>query len=194
MCTSLQVSALGLAQPDLAGDKEILHPLIEHRAEMQWQCRIRDHPDVNFRVVINPGSGPGPSSLPDANYTRDIPKLTSKPNVRVLGYVATTYATRDQLKVLRDVETYANWPKVSANIGLAVHGIFFDETPQQYTASAEKYLQELTASVRELPGLGPDNFVRILSYPYFPFFFSLFLFYPSPPHVTHAPVQSPKTA
>src|SRR5204863_7955880 len=96
-------------------------------------------------------------------------------NVRVLGYVGTTYAARNQAMVLKDVETYANWPKESANLGLAVRGIFFDEIPQQYNAIAAKYLQELTASVKKLPGLGPDNLVRILSYSYVFVFFS-FLF------------------
>jgi len=41
---------------------------------------------------------------------------------------------------------------------LAVRGIFFDEIPQQYNASAAMYLQELAALVKKLPGLGPDNF------------------------------------
>lgn len=59
-------------------------------------------------------------------------------------------------------------------MGLAVRGIFFDETPQLYKASAEKYLQELTASVKELPGLGPDNFVRIIRF--LPFFFTFHFF------------------
>lgn len=149
---------------------------------MQCQYRIHDYPDVNFTVVINPGSGPGPSPLPDTNYTREIPKLTASPNVRALGYVSTAYATRDQEMVLKDVETYANWPKKSANGGLAVQGIFFDEIPQNYSASAAEYLQKLTASVKKLPGLGPDNFVCILSYFHVPFFlFIFFSFYSSFP-------------
>jgi len=138
-------------------------PLYIYPAPGAWtplENVIRDHPDVSFTVVINPGSGPGPSPLPDANYTREIPKLTANPNVRVLGYVATTYATKNhQAMVLKDVEAYANWPKESTNPGLAVRGIFFDEIPQHYSAIAAKYLQELTASVKKLPGLGPDNFV-----------------------------------
>lgn len=121
--------------------------------------RIIAHPDVNFTVVVNPGSGPGPEALPDGNYTREIPKLTAHPNARVLGYVATTYATRDKALVIKDVETYANWPAQSSNPKLAVNGIFFDETPQEFNASALEYLKDLTDSVKGLANLGPENFV-----------------------------------
>jgi hypothetical protein len=114
---------------------------------------------VNFTVVINPGSGPGPNALPDANYTREIPKLGSFENVRLLGYVATTYAKRNISLVRRDIETYAAWPTNSSNPALAVRGIFFDETPQQYDEDALAYLQELTDVVKNTPGLGPDHYV-----------------------------------
>ena len=121
--------------------------------------RVATHPNVNFTVVINPGSGPGPNSLPDGNYTREIPKLASYNNVRLLGYVATTYATRDISLVRKDIETYAGWPTNSSTPDLAVQGIFFDETPQQYDVNALAYLEELRDFVRGAPGLGPDNYV-----------------------------------
>jgi hypothetical protein len=63
--------------------------------------------------------------------------------------------------VRRDIETYAAWPTVSANPNLAVRGIFFDETPQQYNAGDLAYLKELASIVRSAPGLGPDNFVSV---------------------------------
>ena len=121
--------------------------------------RVATHPNVNFTVVINPGSGPGPNPLPDGNYTREIPKLASYDNVRLLGYIATTYATRDISLVRKDVETYAGWSTNSSIPGLAVRGIFLDETPQQYEANAFAYLEELRDFVRRAPGLGPDNYV-----------------------------------
>jgi hypothetical protein len=111
--------------------------------------------------VINPGSGPGPDALPDANYTREIPKLASYDNVRLLGYVPTTWAKRNMSAVRRDIQTYAEWPTNSSNSKLAVRGIFFDETPQQYDADALSYLQDLTSFVKSLSGLGPDNFVCV---------------------------------
>jgi len=109
--------------------------------------------------VINPGSGPGPNPLPDANYTREIPLLRRFDNVRLLGYVATTYANRDIALVREDVETYAAWPARSANGSLAVNGIFFDETPQAFDENALAYYQELTSLVKQSKGLGPDNTV-----------------------------------
>ena len=121
--------------------------------------RVSTHPNVNFTVVINPGSGPGPNPLPDGNYTREIPKLASYDNVRLLGYVATTYATRDISLVRKDIETYAGWSTNSSIPYLAVRGIFFDETPQQYDANVLAYLEKLRDVVRGAPGLGPDNYV-----------------------------------
>lgn len=87
--------------------------------------------------------------------------MTAHDNVRVLGYVATTYAKRNISSVRNDIETYAAWPTISANPKLAVRGIFFDETPQQYNASDLAYLEELTSVVKNTPGLGPDHFVSL---------------------------------
>lgn len=109
---------------------------------------------------MNPSSGPGPSALPDGNYTRAIPELNRYDNVRLLGYVATTYAKRNISLVRQDIETYSEWPTNSSNPDLAVQGIFFDETPQEYDANSLAYLQSLTATVMKMPGLGPDHFVR----------------------------------
>ncbi|KAL2002749.1 hypothetical protein VTN02DRAFT_6028 [Thermoascus thermophilus] len=137
-------------------------PLYVYPAPGAWselENVITAHPNVNFTVVINPGSGPGPNPLPDANYTREIPRLAAHDNVRLLGYVATTYAKRNISLVRKDIETYAAWPAKSSNPALAVRGIFFDETPQQYDPDALAYLKELTAVVRKTEGLGPDHLV-----------------------------------
>ncbi|EAW09379.1 spherulation-specific family 4 protein [Aspergillus clavatus NRRL 1] len=141
---------------------KVFVPLYVYPAPGAWdplEDVISKHPDVNFTVVINPGSGPGPEALPDGNYTREIPKLASYENVRLLGYVATTYAKRNISEVRRDIETYAAWPTQSSNANLAVRGIFFDETPQQYDADILAYLRELTDVVKGTSGLGPDHYV-----------------------------------
>jgi hypothetical protein len=149
---------------DMGPKSKVFVPLYVYPAPGAWtplEDVISKHPEVNFTVVINPGSGPGPNALPDANYTREIPKLGSFENVRLLGYVATTYAKRNISLVRRDIETYAAWPTNSSNPALAVRGIFFDETPQQYDEDALAYLQELTDVVKNTPGLGPDHYVRL---------------------------------
>lgn len=141
---------------------KVFVPLYVYPAPGAWsplEDVVSAHPDVNFTVVINPGNGPGPNSLPDANYTREIPKLASHANVRLLGYVHTTYAQRNISLLRKDIETYAAWPKVSSNPDLAVRGIFFDETPQQYSANAVAYLQNLTDFTRGLSGLGSNPFI-----------------------------------
>ncbi|KAL4782043.1 Spherulation-specific family 4 [Aspergillus varians] len=141
---------------------KVFVPLYVYPAPGAWDPLVNvisAHPDVNFTVVVNPGSGPGPNPLPDGNYTQEIPRLTAHDNVRVLGYVATTYAKRNISLVRNDIETYAAWPAVSANPKLAVRGIFFDETPQQYHDDDLAYLEELNAIVRNTLGLRPDNFV-----------------------------------
>ncbi|KAJ5124425.1 uncharacterized protein N7515_008250 [Penicillium bovifimosum] len=141
---------------------KVFVPLYVYPAPEAWtplENVISAHPDVNFTVVINPGNGPGPLALPDANYTREIPRLTAYQNVRLLGYVYTSYAKRNVSAVRQDIQTYADWPTNSSNPNLAVRGIFFDETPQQYDAQTFTYLKGLTDFVKDLDGLGPDRFV-----------------------------------
>jgi len=122
--------------------------------------RIAAYPDVSFTVVVNPFNGPGRDDLPDENYRREIPKLTCHPNVKVVGYVHTTWAKRDLALVCQDVEKYAQWPEHSGNPGLNVKGVFVDETPHIYDAEAEAYLAKLRNHVKKMPG-GDDNVVRI---------------------------------
>ncbi|KAJ5572806.1 hypothetical protein N7450_009790 [Penicillium hetheringtonii] len=156
------VTTLRKKHNSMGPKSKVFVPLYVYPAPGAWsplEDVVSAHPDVNFTVVINPGNGPGPNSLPDANYTREIPKLASHANVRLLGYVHTTYAQRNISLLRKDIETYAAWPKVSSNPDLAVRGIFFDETPQQYSANAVAYLQNLTDFTRGLSGLGSNPFI-----------------------------------
>ncbi|KAJ5116372.1 hypothetical protein N7456_000720 [Penicillium angulare] len=120
---------------------------------------VSAYSNIQFTIIINPGNGPGSSILPDANYTRAIVILSSYDNVRLIGYVHTSYAKRNISMICRDIETYAAWPVKSANPDLAVRGIFFDETPQQYDANSFAYLQGLSEFVRGPRGLGSDSYI-----------------------------------
>ncbi|KAH8694064.1 Spherulation-specific family 4 [Talaromyces proteolyticus] len=147
---------------DMGPKAKVFVPLYVYPSPGAWgplEQVVEAHPDLNFTVVINPGNGPGPNALPDANYTREIPRLSSYSNVRLIGYVATTYGTRNISLVNKDIETYTSWPTLSNNANLSVSGIFFDETPQLFNASHQEYYEELTALVKQSKGLGPDNFV-----------------------------------
>lgn len=102
--------------------------LIMHVSIRTQLYSIDAHPTVPFWTIINPASGPGQANTqPGPEYQRCLPQLLSKPNVVVLGYVATTRgASSEQGRVIRDVDTYAGWAA-----GYKVDGIFFDEVSGQ---------------------------------------------------------------
>jgi hypothetical protein len=125
--------------------------------------RIAAHPHQNFTIVLNPASGPGSSPSPNDDYTAQIQKLNSYPNVRTIGYVPTAYATRNITSVLLDVSTYSGWLQLGStntnSTGLAVQGIFFDEVPRQYSPEASEYLKTINKAVKNASGLLPDRMV-----------------------------------
>lgn len=123
-------------------------------------CRIAAYPNVSFTVVINPFNGPGLDNLPDANYQREIPKLTCHANVKVVGYVHTSWAKRDLALVFKDIEKYAQWPECSGVPDLKISGVFVDETPNVYDAAAEAYLAKLWKYVKKMPP-GDENVVCV---------------------------------
>lgn len=124
---------------------------------------ISAYPTVTFVVIINPHNGPGASSQPDAAYSREIGQLNSLPNVRLVGYVRINYCERDLAEVHEDVNKYAGWSTLtssdSAQMSLAVHGIFFDETPNLYTEERANYLGDVTKLVKNSSGILGDRVV-----------------------------------
>jgi hypothetical protein len=123
---------------------------------------ITTHPDLNFTVVVNPASGPGPGSGPDANYTKEIPRLNSYANVRTVGYVSTDWSKRDVGLALEDISTYSTWSENSTAKGIGMHGIFLDETPTEYNSASARYYETIASAVRSETGLGEDPLVRYL--------------------------------
>ncbi len=122
-------------------------------------CRITTHPTLNFTVVINPASGPGGSTGPDANYTREIPRLNSYTNVRTVGYVSTNWTNRNIASALQDVETYSNWAQNASIQDLGMHGIFLDETPSSWNNASAKFLQTIASAIQAASGFGIDPLV-----------------------------------
>ena len=41
-------------------------------------------------IILNPDSGPGAGTFPNANYVAGITQLHSYPNARIIGYVHTS--------------------------------------------------------------------------------------------------------
>ncbi|CZT07757.1 related to cell surface spherulin 4-like protein [Rhynchosporium agropyri] len=117
------------------------------------------YPDLNFTAVVNPASGPGDEALPDGNYTRDISKLNSYPNVRTVGYVSTRWTSRNISLALADIQVYSRWATNSSIPNLGMRGIFLDETPSIWNASAQEYLENVAAAIRSDAGLGSDPLI-----------------------------------
>jgi hypothetical protein len=111
---------------------------------------------VQFTAIVNPHSGPGEGALPNKNYTQAISTLNSMDNVRTIGYVATTWCTKNVSSVLDEVAVYAGWSDYDSS--LAMSGIFFDETPTHYFTEYVSYLQTISKAVRSNRGLR-DHFV-----------------------------------
>lgn len=120
-------------------------------------CSISSTTSLNFTIVINPDSGPGSGDVPDANYITAINTLHTYSNVKVIGYVHTTYATRNIDLVLADISKYAAWPSKSS--GLHVDGIFFDEAPHVYSNASAAYLSTADSAVKSANGISGDKTV-----------------------------------
>lgn len=136
----------------------ILLPLYIYPTPTAWEplySAADSHPELDFLAVVNPGNGPGPDILPDANYIEALARLTALPNVRLIGYVHCSYGNRLLDELVADVSAYRGWteaaarrddgkvccscvPKhqspdrTTADVGLKtifVDGIFIDEVP-----------------------------------------------------------------
>lgn len=129
----------------------ILLPLYVYPHSGAWDplyAAAKAHPDVDFTTILNPCSGPCTNTLPDSFYLSEIPKLRTYHNIRTLGYVATNYTSKDINMILSEINTYANWPKLSNNTKLRVDGIFFDETPSTFTPEKYQYLKTVSQAVK----------------------------------------------
>lgn len=112
---------------------------------------------MKFIVVVNPGSGPGPTPYPNDQYTTALERLSTYENVRTVGYVRTDYANRNISLVVAEVSTYAGWASNSST--LAMHGIFFDEAPHQYVSESVEYMHIVNQAVKDALGLQGDKIV-----------------------------------
>lgn len=111
-------------------------------------------------MIINPDTGPGSTPYPSSEYTSEVQRLNLYPNVRTVGYVRIGYAERNLTEVLEDVSTYSGWPANPNATDQGVHGIFFDETPSEYTTEVANYLKTINQAAKNAAGLLPDRTVR----------------------------------
>ncbi|KAK3045987.1 hypothetical protein LTR09_012486 [Extremus antarcticus] len=132
----------------------ILLPLYIYPSSGRWEplsAAVERYGDVNFTVIINPLSGPGNSATPGNEYPSAIRRLNSAPNVQTVGYVRTGYTDRNINDVVDDVATYSGWSKVDS--GLSVSGIFFDETPHDFSRRKQQFLITANEAVKNATGL-----------------------------------------
>lgn len=116
--------ASGSAAPP-AEAKVVLHPKLLVPAyfypagagRKYWDQLIQAAARVPVIAIANPASGPGVQA--DSNYTTVITQAQAA-NVKVIGYVSTSYANRPLSEVTADVDRWVMlYPKIQ--------GIFFDE-------------------------------------------------------------------
>jgi hypothetical protein len=76
-----------------------------------------------------------------------------------VGYVRINYCKRDLGEVCKDVARYSGWSEDCSKPGLAVHGIFFDETPNHYSPNVAEFLDSVTQYVKDMSGILGDRVV-----------------------------------
>jgi hypothetical protein len=118
------------------------------------------YPHLDFILIVNPHNGPSSSPHPDKEYTRELLKFTTYPNVRTVGYIRVDYCKRPISEIYKEVLTYSGWKKY----GHPVTGIFFDETPNHGDEKVIRYLDDIGEEVKESEGILGDKVVSAYSW------------------------------
>ncbi|KAL5119597.1 hypothetical protein ACEQ8H_002443 [Pleosporales sp. CAS-2024a] len=120
---------------------------------------LQARPELNYTIIINPSSGPGNASGPDNAYSAALKQLSTYPNVQKIGYVRTGYATRNLSDVVSEVNKYSAW--AAQDQAFEMDGIFFDESPHQYSQNAVDFMLSATRTVKSASGIqGQKTVVR----------------------------------
>jgi hypothetical protein len=62
-------------------------------------------------------------------------------------------------QVCQDLAKYAGWSKDYSTLGLGVHGIFLDETPNLYAPDVAEYLNTVYRNIKDMLGILGDRLV-----------------------------------
>lgn len=128
----------------------VVIPLYIYPSASAWNTyfsAISARPDITFSVIVNPNNGPGAGSAPDSNYIANIATLNSFHNVRTLGYVHVSEATRSISAVQADIATFGKWASYTSK-NIQMDGIFFDEAPSAYTKATANYMSTVASKTR----------------------------------------------
>ncbi|KAF7855979.1 hypothetical protein EAF04_009935 [Stromatinia cepivora] len=124
----------------------ILLPLYIYPIPGAWDwvtSAISTYPSINFDIIINPNSGPGPiNTFPNANYIDGVASLNAFNNTKLLGYVDTAYMHRSVEEIMAEVDTYKLW---STNKPKDIHisGIFFDDCVSNWNSSTSAFMSKI---------------------------------------------------
>jgi hypothetical protein len=116
---------------------------------------IAQYPDINFQIVVAPNLI---NVVPDVNYVTHLQVLNNYTNVQTLGYVSTSWATRNITAVQEEIKAYASWIDYAA-ANIQVSGIFFDEAPSANTTEKHSYMSNVTTFAKSLLGPGRNKIV-----------------------------------
>jgi hypothetical protein len=154
---SLKLLVPAYANPCCDGGPEMWTRLVATAAQLG--------PDLV--VIFNPASGPGVGQV-DPNYVDDqgagpLVAYRSAGGV-VLGYVATSYATRSLAAVEADVDLYYD-PAYWRGAGVLIEGIFFDEMADDladvgYYRALRDHVHGLDAAARVVGNPGVSSTVN----------------------------------
>ena len=125
-------SASVFALPSTTG---VIVPLYTYPTSSTWNTMVKvksSYPSVPTIAIINPSNGPGVAK--DSNYSDGIKKLQAA-GISVLGYVHTSYSSREASIVKADIDKYKSYYP-------SVNGIFFDEMANWQ--GKEAYYKNLT--------------------------------------------------
>jgi hypothetical protein len=122
-----------------SGPAGTIVPLYTYPTDSSWSAIVsakNARPTVPVLAIVNPNNGPG--STVDGNYTTGINNLRSA-GIKVLGYVATGYASRSEALVQSELDRWRSFYP-------GVEGVFFDEMSN--VAGQEDYYRRQDAYAR----------------------------------------------
>ncbi|RDW68757.1 spherulation-specific family 4 protein [Aspergillus mulundensis] len=124
-------------------------------------ARIETNPSLTFLVIVNPNSGPGAPDAPspDASYASQLPRLNAYRNVLAIGYIRIDYCAKPLPEALAEISRYASWSEHYDTTGLAVRGIFVDETPNHFSPERQDYLDAVGRFVKACEGILGERFI-----------------------------------
>ncbi|KAK4460741.1 putative cell surface spherulin 4-like protein [Cladorrhinum samala] len=165
--------------PEEAARPFILVPLYIYPTADSWSPLISAatrHPNQTFYVVVNPANGPGPTPLPDGNYTAALAALSALANAKLLGYVHCSYGQRPAPEIIADIGIYRSWVP-----SIPISGIFFDESPSDeehvdymtnlYGAARSIFSADATAAMEPASSstsASTSNFITVNNHGIFP--------------------------